>query len=420
MQQTATQPPGAKLDKDGQLRPKITAATIFELLKQTWTEWNEDKAPRLGAAFAYYTVFSLAPLLTVAITIAGIFLGDEAARGEISKQISDPNGLNLGPKVGEAIQGMIQGASRDKHAGLIASIASIVTLLLGSSALFAQLQDALNTIWEVAPKPSGGIVQMLIQRLLSFSMVLVVGFLLLVSLLLSTAITAGGQMLGHYVTTPAWVLQTINYGASFFLITGLFALIFKILPDAEVKWHDVWIGAAITSLLFALGRYGLSIYLGRAGVSSTYGAAGSLVLILLWVYYAAQILFFGAEFTQVYANRYGSKVRPSDNAVAMTDDMRAKQGMPRLSDLQSTEIAQDAVEQGKTVGRVSILHHNTPQADKDKTSKSKSGKKSGGASDLDYLLGLVAGLIAVTVWAEKRDSKRAQKLEGASEVEADD
>ena len=346
----------------------------------------------------------------------GDFLGDEAARGEISKQISDPNGLNLGPKVGEAIQGMIQSAGQNKNAGLIASVASIGTLLLGSSALFAQLQDSLNTIWEVAPKPSGGIVQMLIQRLLSFSMVLVVGFLLLVSLLLSTMITAGGQMFGHYVTTPAWVLQTINYGASFFLITGLFAMMFKILPDAEVKWHDVWIGAAITSLLFALGRYGLSIYLGRAGVSSTYGAASSLVLILLWVYYAAQILFFGAEFTQVYANRYGSKVRPSDNAIPMTDDMRATQGMPRLSDLQSTEIAQDAIKSGEKIRSVSVLQSDSPEAKADKKAKGKSGKKAG---DMDYMLGLFAGLVAVWVWADKRDRKRDEKRNPVIEVEND-
>ena len=421
MQQTATQPPtGAKMDKDGQLRPKMTAVMIFELLKQTWTEWNEDKAPRLGAAFAYYTIFSLAPLLIVAITIAGAVFGDEAARGQIQSEIS---GM-IGESAAKMVEDMIKSAGANKNAGIFASVASIGTLLLGSSALFAQLQESLNTIWEVAPKPSSGIVQMLIQRLLSFSMVLGVGFLLLVSLVLSAAITAAGHFMGDYLPIPEGTLQLLNFVVSFFIVTVLFAMIFKILPDVEVKWHDVWIGAAITSLLFALGRYGLSIYLGRAGVSSTYGAAGSLVLILLWVYYAAQILFFGAEFTQVYANRYGSKVRPSDNAIPMTDDMRATQGMPRLSDLQSTEIAQNALKNGEKIRSVSVLEHHAPDAKTDKKVAGKSGKKSGRAGDLDYLIGLFAGLVTVWVWADKRDRKRdeklSEKLAPKIEVEIDD
>ena len=417
MQSTTTQPHGAKVGKDGQMRPVLNAATIFSLLKQTWTEWNEDKAPRLGAAFAYYTIFSLAPLLVVAITIAGfLFFDEKTATAQISGEITK----TIGPDASEMIQNMIESAGKNKNSGIFASVASVATLLLGSSALFAQLQDSLNTIWEVAPKPSGGIVRMLIGRVLSFSMVLGVGFLLLISLVLSTAITAGGKMMNDILPMPEMVLQAINYGASFFIITGLFAMIFKILPDAEVKWHDVWVGAAITSLLFAAGRYGLSIYLGRAGVSSTYGAAGSLVLILLWVYYAAQILFFGAEFTQVYANRFGSKVRPSDNAIPLTDDMRATQGMPRLSDLQSTEIAQDAINNGESIRSVSVLQHQTSQAKSGTKALSNDAKKSGKASDLDYFLGLFAGLIAVTVWAEKRESQRAKKLETKLEVETDD
>ncbi len=420
MQQTATQqtkfqPPDTKFDKDGELRPALNFASILDLLKQTWTEWNEDKAPRLGAAFAYYTIFSLAPLLIVAITIAGFVFGDKAASGQIQKEIS---GM-IGPDAATMIQNMIDSASKSKNTGIFASVASIATLLLGSSALFGQLQESLNTIWEVAPKPSGGIMQMLIQRLLSFSMVLGVGFVLLVSLVLSAGITAAGHFMGDYLPMPEGTLQLLNFVVSFFIVTLLFALIFKVLPDAEVKWHDVWIGAAITSLLFALGRYGLSIYLGRAGVSSAYGAAGSLVLILLWVYYAAQILFFGAEFAQVYANRYGSRVRPSENAVPMTDDMRAKQGLPRLSDLQSTEIAQDAVQSGKKVGRVSILHNQTPQeATLSQKGQAKKAKQSANkASDLDYLLGLFGGLLAVLAWVETRDSKRRKKLKVATEVE---
>lgn len=333
MNASATSAAQARTDET----PKLDAKAVLNLLKATWAEWNEDKAPRLGAAFAYYTVFSLSPLLIVLLAIAGAVFGDEAARGQVSAEISK----SIGPDAAKSIEEMIQTASERKTTGLFASIAGIATLLLSSSALFGQLQDALNTIWEVAPKPGQGFMAVVRQRFLSFSMVLGTGFLLLVSLATSAAVSALGTFMGDVLPIPEFLLHIINFVIAFAVTTLLFAMIYKVLPDAEVQWRDVWVGAVITSMLFGIGRFALGLYLGKSGVSSAYGAAGSLVLILLWIYYAAQILFFGAEFTQVYANTFGSKVKPSANAVGVTDEMRAHQGMPRTSDLEAAAVAAD-------------------------------------------------------------------------------
>ncbi|MDF2440358.1 MAG: rane protein, partial [Abditibacteriota bacterium] len=274
----APSPAAAKSKARAAERPKLNGKAILELLKDTWTEWNEDKAPRLGAAFAYYTVFSLSPLLIVLIAIAGAFFGDEAARGQIQREISG----TIGPDAAKATEDMINGAAQSKNTGLFASIAGIATLLLSSSALFGQLQDALNTIWEVAPKPGQGFMAVVRQRFLSFSMVLGTGFLMLVSLAVSAAVSALGTFMGDVLPIPEFLLHIINFVIGFAVTTLLFAMIYKVLPDAEVQWHDVWIGAILTSLLFGIGRFALGVYLGKSGVSSTYGAAGSLVLILLW------------------------------------------------------------------------------------------------------------------------------------------
>jgi membrane protein len=205
----------------------------------------------------------------------------------------------------------------------------LVTLLLGAAGLFGQLQDALNTIWEVAPKPGGGILAILRQRFISFTMVLGIGFMLLVSLVLSAAITLLGNFIFRFIPEQEFLLQLINFVLSFGIITVLFALIYKILPDAKIAWRDVWLGAAVTSLLFAIGKLLIGLYLGNSTIGSAYGAAGSFVVLLVWIYYSAQILLFGAEFTQVYARTYGSKIEPSANAVKLTEGERIKQGMPR-------------------------------------------------------------------------------------------
>jgi len=278
---------------------------VFELLKETFSEWSKDNAPRLAAALAYYTVFSLPPLLLIVIAIAGLAFGAQAVQGQIVNQIQ---GL-VGQTGAEAIQTMIAGAAiQGPGTGIIATILGLGALLFGATGVFGQLQGSLNTVWEVTPRPNRGIWGFIQDRFLSFSMVLGVGFLLLVSLVISAALSAIGEGLKNLFPQFMALVQVFNFLFSFGLITLLFAMMYKFLPDAKIAWKDVWIGAAITALLFTVGRFLLGLYLGNSNVISTYGAAGSLVLILLWIYYSAQILLLGAEFTQVYARRYGSYI----------------------------------------------------------------------------------------------------------------
>ena len=284
---------------------------MFSLLKQTASEWMEDDAPSLGAALAYYTVFSLAPLMTIAIAIAGFFFGKEAAQGQIFDEL---RGL-LGEEGGKAVQEMVQSANAQPTAGVVATVISVIMLLFGASGVFGQLQASLNAIWGVKAKPGRGVLGLIKDRLLSFGFTLVVGFLLLVSLLLTAGMALMADWIGGLMPGSEALAYILNIVLSLSMITLLFATIFKFLPDAKIAWHDVWIGAFLTALLFTIGKFALGIYLGKSGVASSYGAAGSLIVLLLWVYYSSQILFFGAEFTQVYANRFGSRVAPADNAV---------------------------------------------------------------------------------------------------------
>lgn len=302
----------------------MNAQNIWPLLKETYNEWNEDKAPRLAAALAYYTLFSLAPLLVIAIAVAGLVFGREAVEGQLFGQI---RGF-VGDTGASAIQEMIRGAS-NFSSGIVATIIGVVTLLLGAAGLFGQLQDALNTIWEVQPKPGQSFLAVVKQRFFSFSMVLGTGFLLLVSLVISTVLTAAVSYFQGLLPGSDILWQIFNFLVSFAITTGLFALIFKVVPDAEVGWEDVLAGAVVTALLFSIGRFALAYYLGRSSFSSTYGAAASLVIVLLWIYYSAQILFLGAEFTQVYARRHGSQIKPADNAIALPESTRLTQGMTR-------------------------------------------------------------------------------------------
>ena len=284
---------------------------MLSLFKQTASEWMADDAPSLGAALAYYTVFSLAPLMTIAIAIAGFFLGKEAAQGQIFDEL---RGL-LGEEGGKAVEEMVQSANAQPTAGVVATIISVIMLLFGASGVFGQLQASLNAIWGVKAKPGRGVLGMIKDRLLSFGFTLVVGFLLLVSLLLTAGMALMADWIGGLMPGSEALAFILNIVLSLSMITLLFATIFKFLPDAKIAWHDVWIGAFLTALLFTIGKFALGIYLGKSGVASSYGAAGSLIVLLLWVYYSSQILFFGAEFTQVYANRFGSRVAPADNAV---------------------------------------------------------------------------------------------------------
>ncbi|MES1023071.1 YihY/virulence factor BrkB family protein [Gloeocapsa sp. BRSZ] len=302
---------------------------IISLLKETFAEWNKDKVARIAAALAYYTMFSLAPLLIIVIAIAGSIFGEEAARNEIVTQIE---GL-VGRDGAEFIQTAIENASQPAE-GTFASAISFVVLLFGATGLFAELQDALNTVWEVQPKPNQGLLVVIRNRFLSFAMILGIGFLLLVSLVLGAALAAIVNLFGSWFPFLSSFLQLLSFVFGFVVTTFLFAAIYKILPDVKIAWSDVWIGAIITSFLFSVGRFLLGQYIGNSSLGSIYGAAGSLVVVLVWVFYASQILLLGAEFTQVYARRFGSGIVPAKNAVPLTPEARAEQGL-KSSDEQS-------------------------------------------------------------------------------------
>jgi membrane protein len=304
------------------------------LIKTTFDNWMEDSALRLSAALAYYSIFSVAPLLVISISVAGLVLGREAVRGEIGPLLQS----YIGAQAADAVQSMIQSASKPSE-GWLGTIVGFATLMLGASGVFGQLKDALNTIWEVKVVSMGGLMGFVRTRLLNFGMVLIIGFLLLTSLLLSTALAAVTGYLRQLVGLPPFLGVALGFLISFLVVVILFASIFKILPDAKIEWRYVWIGAVVTALLFEIGKFGLSFYLGRESTASSFGAAGSVVLLLLWIYYASCILLFGAEFTQVYARELGHGIQPAPGAVPVTAEARAQQGMspPQATDTSPVE-----------------------------------------------------------------------------------
>jgi membrane protein len=278
-------------------------SSAWSLIRQTFNEWSGHGAPRLGAALAYYSVFSIGPLLLIAISVASLAFQSDAVRQEVMLQI----GKLLGDKGAQAVQGILNNVSIGGHSTL-GTVIGVSVLLFGAMAVVVQLKDALNIIWDVEDSGAGGFWGYLRKYGLSLAAVLGLGFLLAVSLITTTVISAAGGYLSTLLGggIPSWVFTAINFAADLAVLTLLFALMFKFLPDTEIAWKDVWIGAVLTMLLFVAGKYAIAFYLGRQGLESTFGAASSLVLILVWIYYSAQILFFGAEFTQVYARRYGS------------------------------------------------------------------------------------------------------------------
>ena len=285
---------------------------VFTLLKQTFNEWLQDKAPQLGAALAYYTVFSLAPLILILLAIVGVIFRDDPA-GAWDK-ITQQMGYFLDPSALQVVQGIAQKASQPGKS-TIATIIGIALALFGATGVFGQLQDALNTIWGVKAKPAQGIFGFLRARFLSFAMVAGICFLLLVSL----AIEALLKGFSHYVQSmlPGGIVVAVSVYLifDFAVVVLLFAMIFKFLPDVRIQWRDVWIGAVMTAILFLIGKWLLGLYLGSGAAGSAYGAASSLITLLLWIYYSSQILLFGAEFTQVYAQRAGRELEPSHYAV---------------------------------------------------------------------------------------------------------
>ena len=282
----------------------LRAHDILELFEQTFNEWSNDKAPRLGASLAFYTLLSLAPLLIVLIAVATLAFGPQAARGQLVWQIQDL----VGPEGAKAIQAILQ-ASYKPAAGITAAILGFLTLLWGASAVAVELRDALNTIWHAPSEDTTRIASIrhfMKDRLYGFGLVLGVGFVLFVSLLLNALIAAVGHYFGQYLAVPEAFLQAATSVASFIVTTFLFAAIYKVLPNVPLKWSDVIVGAAFTSFVFTLGKQLIALYLGKASIGSAYGAAGSLVVALVWVYYSAQLFFLGAEFTKVYARTFGS------------------------------------------------------------------------------------------------------------------
>ena len=284
----------------------------FGLLKQTFQEWLEDKAPQLGAALAYYTVFSLAPLILVLLAIVGVIFRDDPAGAwnKITQQMS----YFLDSSTVQVVQNIAQKAS-EPGKSTIATIIGVALAIFGASGVFGQLQDALNTIWGVKAKPGGGIWGFLRNRFLSFAMVAGVCFLLLVSLTLESLLKAFSHYVQSVLPGGIVVALAVYLIFDFAVVVLLFGMIFKFLPDVQIQWRDVWIGAVITAILFGIGKWLLGFYLGSGAAGSAYGAASSLITLLLWVYYSSQILLFGAEFTQVCAARAGHAFKPTEYAV---------------------------------------------------------------------------------------------------------
>jgi membrane protein len=293
------------------------------IFKDAYTAFGEDKVPRLAAALAFFTMLSIAPLVIMLISIVGMVYGQQAASGELSNQISHL----VGASAAKSIEEIVKNANKPST-GVMASIIGMVTLFMGAAGVFGQLEDALNTIWGVAPKPGLSLLTRLKDRFLSFTMVLGVGFLLLVSLALSAGVSTVSKFMGGMLPGADWLWHLLELALSFGLVTVLFAMIYKVLPDVKIEWRNVWVGALFTAGLFVIGKFAIGLYLGRSAVGSAYGAAGSLVVLLLWIFYSAQILFFGAEITKVWAHRQGTDIVPSENAIALTAEVRASQGEP--------------------------------------------------------------------------------------------
>lgn len=288
------------------------------LFKDTFIQWLERDPFRNSTVIAYYTIFSLPGLLVIIINLAGYFFGEEAVTNKISGQVQ---GM-IGADAADNIEAIIANAS--KHKGwTVSSIVGVATLLFGATGVFYQLQQTLNIMWEVKPQPKRMIIKLIIDRVFSFGLILAVGFLLLVSLVLSATLSVLSDYVANHLSNSFNIIfRLLDVGISLGVITFLFAAIYKFLPDAEIQWRDVWVGALVTAVLFVVAKFGLGLYFGHSDPGSTYGAAGSIVLIMLWVTYAGMILLFGAQFTRVYAERYGTHIVPSEFAISTHVDKK--------------------------------------------------------------------------------------------------
>lgn len=290
--------------------------SLLSITKSAALDFWKDDCPQLAAALSYYTVFSLGPLLILLVTVAGIFLEPEDVRGAIRAQIASL----IGPEGANQVREMLQAADRDDAGGVLAKVLGIAALLFGATGAFVQLQNSLNKAWKVEPDPAhGGIKGFITKRIFSFGLILAIAFLMLVSLALTALLSALGERFGGGLSEV--VLMIVNFAVSFAIITGLFAAMYKVMPDAEIAWREVWVGAFGSALFFVAGKFVLGFYLGKADPGSAFGAAGSLAIILVWVYYASMIVLFGAEFTEAWAEKHGG-IRPEEGATRVVEQKR--------------------------------------------------------------------------------------------------
>jgi membrane protein len=315
------------------MRKKITGKGLFEVLKNAFSGFGDDKVTKLSGSLAYYTIFSMAPLLIVIISLCGFFLGREAVEGKIYNTLTGFVGTDTAAQLQEIIKNAsLAGKSK------IAAIIGAITLMVGATTVFAEIQDSINTIWGLKPKPKRGWLKMLQNRFLSFSVIVSLGFLLLVSLGVTTIIDGFSERLkAHFPDVTIIVFYVINVAITLTVTTLIFGVIFKVLPDAKIKWKDVLAGAITTALLFMLGKFAISFYISKSNIGSTYGTAGSMVVLLLWIYYSAIILYFGAEFTKAYAVKFGSEIHPNHYAVT-TKVVEVETGQQSVQKKEATEI----------------------------------------------------------------------------------
>lgn len=381
-------------------KKKVTLKGLGKVLKCSFSGFGDDKVMKLSASLAYYTIFSLGPLLIVIIFLCGFFLGKEAIEGSIYRQLDS----FVGPDAALQIQQIIKNASISKQ-GTVAATIGVITLLVGATGVFAEIQDSINSIWGLKPKPSkkkGGIWLLLKSRLLSFGIIISLGFLLLVSLGVTAIIEGlGGKLKQVFPDVGVVVLYIANLLITLVVITTLFAVIFKVLPDARIKWRDVIAGSVTTALLFMLGKFAISFYIGQSNVGSTYGTAGSLVVLLLWVYYSSVILYFGAEFTKAYALEFGRQILPAKYAVTTTR-VEVESGNQSI---QQKEEMQQKMQEGQHVDVPTLIRHQPPtytQASIRPANRKKivTKKKPG-------MLTLIGGLLLFFLTSKKKSDQKA-------------
>ena len=320
------------------MKKKVTPKRLWQVLKKSFQGFIDDRITKMSSSLAYYTIFSMAPLLIIIISLSGLFLGREAAEGKIYTQLSN----FIGPNTASQLQTMIHNASltgKSKFAAII----GVITLIIGATTVFAQIQDTINFIWGIKPKPKKGWLNFLKNRFLSFSVIIGLAFLLLVSLTISTLIDGfSGALKAHFPEMTVIALYVINTIVTLIITTVIFGAIFKVLPDARIRWKDVLAGAITTAVLFMLAKFGISYYISKSNVGTTYGAAGSLVILLLWVYFSAMILYFGAEFTKAFAVKFGTQIYPDDYAVT-TKTVEVETGKKTIQEKENTDVKTEEV-----------------------------------------------------------------------------